>query len=54
LAFFIGNFWAALCFGLAAYAVIGNDAVQTLMTYIHSNSDVPRKVLFSGVAVVLL
>ena len=54
LAFFIGNFWAALCFGLAAYAVIGNDAVQTLMTYIHSNSDVPRKYLFAGVAVVLL
>ncbi|MDA9129443.1 hypothetical protein N9J72_03135 [Candidatus Gracilibacteria bacterium] len=54
LAFFIGNFWAALCFGLAAYAVIGNDAVQTLMTYIHSNSDVPSKILFAGVAIVLL
>lgn len=54
LAFFIGNFWAALSFALAAYAVIGNDAVQTLMTYIHSNNDVPRKYLFSGVAIVLL
>ncbi len=54
LAVFIGNFWAALCFWLAAYAVIGNDAVQTLMTYIHSNSDVPRKYLFSWVAAVLL
>lgn len=54
LAIFIGNFWAALSFALAAYAVIGNDAVQTLMTYIHSNSDVPRKYLFAWVATVLL
>ena len=54
LAFFIGNFWAALCFWLAAYAVIWNDAVQTLMTYIHSNSDIPRRYLFSWVAAVLL
>lgn len=54
LALFIWNFWAALSFALAAYAVIGNDAVQTLMTYIHSNSDVPRKYLFTGVAFVLL
>lgn len=54
LAIFIWNFWAALAFALAAYAVIGNDAVQTLMTYIHSNNDVPRKYLFAGVAVVLL
>jgi len=54
LAIFIWNFWAALSFALAAYAVIGNDAVQTLMTYIHSNNDVPRKTLFAGVAAVLL
>ncbi len=54
LALFIGNFWAALCFALAAYAVIGNDAVQTLMTYIHSNNDIPKKYLFTGVAAVLL
>lgn len=54
LAFFIWNFWAALSFALAAYAVIWNDAVQTLMTYIHSNNDVPRKYLFAGVAAVLL
>ncbi len=54
LAIFIWNFWAALSFALAAYAVIWNDAVQTLMTYIHSNSDVPRKYLFSWVAAVLL
>lgn len=54
LALFIWNFWAALSFALAAYAVIGNDAVQTLMTYIHSNSDVPRKYLFAWVWAVLL
>jgi hypothetical protein len=54
LAIFIWNFWAALSFALAAYAVIWNDAVQTLMTYIHSNNDVPRKFLFAGVAAVLL
>jgi len=54
LALFIWNFWAALSFALAAYAVIGNDAVQTLMTYIHSNNDVPRKYLFVWVAAVLL
>lgn len=54
LALFIWNFWAALAFSFAAYAVIWNDAVQTLMTYIHSNNDVPRKYLFAGVATVLL
>lgn len=54
LTVFIGNFWAALSFWLAAYAVIGNDAVQTLMTYIHSNRDIPWKVLYAGVATVLL
>lgn len=54
LAIFIWNFWAALAFSLAAYAVIGNDAVQTLMTYIHSNNDVPKKYLFAWVAAVLL
>lgn len=54
LAIFIWNIWAAIAFVLAAYAVIWNDAVQTLMTYIHSNNDVPRKYLFSWVAAVLL
>lgn len=54
LAIFIWNFWAALAFSLAAYAVIGNDAVQTLMTFIHSNNDVPKKYLFAWVAAVLL
>lgn len=54
LTLFIGNVWAAISFALAAYAVIGNDAVQTLMTYIHSNSDIPWKILYAGVAIVLL
>jgi len=50
----IGNVWAAIGFALAAYAVIGNDAVQTLMTYIHSNQDIPWKYLYAGVAIILL
>ena len=54
LALFIGNIWAAICFSLAAYSVIGNDAVQTLMTYLHSNSDIPWKYLYGWVAAVLL
>jgi len=54
LALFVGNIWAAICFSLAAYSVIGNDAVQTLMTYLHSNSDIPWKYLYGWVAAVLL
>ena len=54
LTIFIGNFWAAVCFSLAAYSVIWNDAVQTLMTYLHSNSDIPWKILYTWVSVVLL
>ena len=50
----IWNIWAAIGFSLAAYAVIGNDAVQTLMTYIHSNKDIPWKYLYSWVAIILL
>ena len=47
LTLLIGNIWAAICFALAAYSVLGNDAVQTLMTYIHSNDDLPKKLLFA-------
>ncbi len=54
LTMLIGNLWAALCFSLAAYSVLWNDAVQTLMTYIHSNDDLPKKLLFAGVLAVLL
>lgn len=50
----IGNMWAAMCFSLAAYSVLWNDAVQTLMTYIHSNDDLPKKLLFWWVLTVLL
>jgi len=54
LTLLIGNLWAAMCFALAAYSVLWNDAVQTLMTYIHSNDDLPKKLLFGGVLWVLL
>ena len=54
LTLFIGNLWAAMCFALAAYSVLWNDAVQTLMTYIHSNDDLPKKLLFGWVLAVLL
>lgn len=54
LTLLIGNVWAAICFALAAYSVLGNDAVQTLMTYIHSNDDLPKKLLFGWVLAVLL
>jgi len=54
LTFLIGNLWAAICFALAAYSVLWNDAVQTLMTYIHSNDDLPKKLLFAWVLSVLL
>ena len=50
----IGNVWAAISFSLAAYSVLWNDAVQTLMTYIHSNDDLPKKLLFGWVLSVLL
>jgi len=54
LTLLIWNLWAAICFALAAYSVLGNDAVQTLMTYIHSNDDLPKKLLFGWVLAVLL
>lgn len=49
----IGNVWAAIGFALAAYAVIWNDALQTLMTFMHSNSDIPKKYLYVWAASVL-
>lgn len=54
LSVLIWNVWAAISFSLAAYSVLWNDAVQTLMTYIHSNDDLPKKLLFSWVLAVLL
>lgn len=40
------GFWAALGFVLAAYAVVGNDALQTLGTFINSNQKLPWWALF--------
>jgi hypothetical protein len=48
------NVWAALGFFLAAYAVVGNDALQTLGTFINSNQKLPWWALFLFAATVLL
>ena len=49
----IGNMAAAVCFILAAYAVVANDAVQTLMTFINSNRDIHWRWLYLGAATVM-
>jgi len=49
----VGNMAAGVCFTLAAYAVVSNDAVQTLMTFINSNRDIKWGWLYAGAAVVL-
>jgi len=54
LYYFIWNLWAAISFSLAAYAVIWNDAVQTLMTFINSNNDINWKILFALAWVLML
>ncbi len=46
--------WAALGFLFAAYAVVGNDALQTLGTFINSNRHVHWTLLFAFAAVVLV
>jgi len=43
-----------IAYGVLTLVLAIFNAVQTLMTYIHSNNDVPRKYLFTGVAAVLL
>ncbi|MEM6413707.1 MAG: hypothetical protein AAF720_03525 [Pseudomonadota bacterium] len=48
------SFWAALGFFFAAYAVVGNDALQTLGTFINSNRRLPWWVLFIFAATVLV
>ena len=48
------SLWAALGFLFAAYAVVGNDALQTLGTFIHSNQRFHWSVLFGFAAVVLI
>ncbi len=46
--------WAALGFLFAAYAVVGNDALQTLGTFIHSNQRFHWTVLFGFAGAILV
>lgn len=48
------NIWAALGFLLAAYAVVGNDALQTLGTFINSNQKLPWWALFLYAGTILV
>ncbi|MCB2097150.1 MAG: hypothetical protein KDE05_05910 [Parvularculaceae bacterium] len=46
--------WAILGFAFAAYAVVGNDALQTLGTFISSNQKLPWWALFLFASTVLI
>ena len=46
--------YAILGFAFAAYAVVGNDALQTLGTFINSNRRLPWTVLFAFAGAVLI
>ena len=46
--------WAAIGFVFAAYAVVGNDALQTLGTFINSNRHVHWTILFAFAAIILV
>ena len=48
------EFWAAIGFVFAAYAVVGNDALQTLGTFINSNRHVHWTLLFAFAAIILV
>jgi hypothetical protein len=48
------NIWALLGFFFAAYAVVGNDALQTLGTFINSNQKLPWWATFLFAATVLV
>ena len=50
------SIWAALGFFFAAYAVVGNDALQTLGTFINSNQKLPwwATFLFAGTVLVVV
>lgn len=48
------SLWAMIGFALAAYAVVGNDALQTLGTFINSNQKLPWWALFLFAATVLV
>lgn len=49
------NIWALLGFFFAAYAVVGNDALQTLGTFINSNQKLPwwATFLFAGTILIV-
>ena len=48
------SIWAAVGFLFAAYAVVGNDALQTLGTFINSNKHLPWWTLFLFAAAILV
>ncbi len=48
------EFWAVIGFCLAAYAVVGNDALQTLGTFINSNQKLPWWALFLFAGTILV
>lgn len=48
------GFWAIIGFTLAAYSVVGNDALQTLGTFINSNQKLPWWALYLFAATVLV
>jgi hypothetical protein len=48
------EFWAAIGFAFAAYAVVGNDALQTLGTFINSNRHLHWTLLFAFAAAILV
>jgi hypothetical protein len=48
------NIWAIIGFAFAAYAVVGNDALQTLGTFINSNKRLPWWVLYAFAVSILI
>jgi hypothetical protein len=48
------NIWAIIGFAFAAYAVVGNDALQTLGTFINSNRRLPWWVLYAFAVTILI
>ncbi|WP_018995871.1 hypothetical protein [Hirschia maritima] len=48
------NIWAIVGFAFAAYAVVGNDALQTLGTFINSNRRMPWWILYLFAVAILI
>lgn len=48
------SLFAIVGFLFAAYAVVGNDALQTLGTFINSNERVPWQIMFAFAAIILI